>query len=94
MEINRISDHAVDKYCNYMKIMHDKEVYLNIAKEQIKKLFDKAIPELSSGLVRRVIDNDFIDAEYYRYMGWRFVVCNCTIVTIERNIFGKSLGVS
>jgi len=88
--INRVSDHAVEKYQKYMKEIYEKDIVNpNDARSKIIKLFHKATSEFSPGLVIRIIDNDFVDAEYFRYHEWRFVVCNSTIVTIERNIFKK-----
>ena len=64
--INRVSDHAVEKYQKYMKEIYEKDIINpDDARCKIIKLFSKATSEFSPGLIIRIIDNEFIDAEYF-----------------------------
>lgn len=84
----RISRHACEKFIEErgIKTTDHKQVI-----SDIKRLFKKAKKEqIHGGLVKRLIDNEFYDAEYYRYDCWRFVLCDKTMVTLERNRFSKA----
>lgn len=79
-----VSQHAIDKYIELRKGNDRDKAVTNIL-----HMFDKAEKEeMHAGLVKRIIDNNFIDAEYYIYEELRIVVCKNKIVTIELN-FGK-----
>ncbi|RLB09483.1 MAG: hypothetical protein DRG39_07520 [Deltaproteobacteria bacterium] len=82
-----ISRHAVDKFRNEANLVNTRE---EVVRRELRKLFLRSRKEkLTPGLIKRIIDNNFKDAAYYRKGKWRFVICNNVMVTCERNIFSK-----
>jgi len=83
-----ISKHAQEKYI--FEMGKDNKYVCNI-EDGILNLFNKAKKErMTAGLIKRIINNDFKEAEYYKYKRWRFVICNNIMVTIERDTFSMS----
>lgn len=86
----RVSQHAIDKYIEITRLITNRTVKdRTLAEDRILDLFKHARKEdMHAGLVKRVIDNCFTDAVYYKNEEWRIVVCDSTIVTVERDVFG------
>jgi hypothetical protein len=87
----KVSEHAIDKYmevCNslYGRVTNDRD----IIRDRILDMFAYAKKEdAHAGLIKRMINHKCCDTEYYKDGFWRFVVCDETIVTLERDVFGK-----
>lgn len=81
----QVSEHAIDKYRRLVKEKYGIVIQSrSSAKLSIIGLFEQSEKEeLHGGLIKRIIDNNFEDSEYYRYENWRIVVHNKIIVTIE-----------
>ena len=80
-----ITEHAKEKYIKE-QTRSSKRVF--DAEFEIDELFAKAEPEpMHGGLVKRIIDNNYEDAKYYKHKDWRFVICGTTMVTIEKDKF-------
>ena len=80
-----ITEHAKEKYIQEQRKL-DKKVF--DVEWEIKELFSKAESEpMHGGLVKRIMDNNYEDAKYYKYKDWRFVICDNTMVTIEKDNF-------
>ena len=82
-----VSEHAIEKYierCKINNINVSRKSF--IIKEEIKSLLLEARLEVidKGQRVHRLIKNRFQPAEYYTVNGWRFVVSNNIVVTIER----------
>jgi len=63
------------------------------AERQILFLYEESDIETVKdhpGLIRRLIDNEWCEAQYYRRGKWRLVVCNDRIITIEQNQYSGS----
>ena len=87
-----ITRHAVKKYKTEMRKRFGALLTDNNARDEIKQLLRDAIEEdKKSGLVRRIIENEFSPAMYYLADDWRFVLVQqdnyVTLVTVERNWF-------
>ncbi|KKN08866.1 hypothetical protein LCGC14_1052350 [marine sediment metagenome] len=82
-----ITNHAKDKYRALDAKCPERDIEF-----MIRQLFEKSNKEpMSAGLIKRVMQNNFQEAEYYRFGSLRFVVCNDNIlVTIEEDQFGYS----
>lgn len=54
--------------------------------QSLKEVLEKASPEkmLPHLRVKRIMSNGYQLAEYYTYQGWRFVVTDNTLLTVER----------
>lgn len=82
-----ISEHAVEKYIERCKINGiDVSCKLFVVEAEIKRLLLGSRHEEvdKEQRVRRLIKNRFQPAEYYAIDGWRFVISNNVVVTIER----------
>ena len=82
-----VSEHAVEKYierCNINNKIVSRKLF--IVEIEIKSLLLEARLEVidKRQRVHRLIKNRFQPAEYYTVNGWRFVVSNNVVVTIER----------
>lgn len=79
-----ISEHAVEKYIERCKL-NNISVSENPKKTVRKLLLAAKYEEVNKGQrVHRLIKNRFQPAEYYAVDGWRFVISNNVVVTIER----------
>lgn len=83
-----VSEHAIEKYIerckiNNIPVLHKHDVV--IAAEVRSLLIEAELEEIDkTQRVHRLIKNRFQPAEYYTIDGWRFVVSNNVVVTIER----------
>jgi len=83
-----ITIHAITKYISEMEKKGVCGINNDRACEDIACLFENAdLEDDNPGLIRRIIDNEFEEAKYYRNGDWRMVVCDNSIVTIEINRF-------
>jgi hypothetical protein len=92
----KVTRHAKIKFLLINRIIKNEgeltEELLSYAGKEILRLFKYAEfedPNDNPGLIRRIIENDFEDSKYYRNDDIRFVVCDNSIVTVERNQFRK-----
>ena len=80
-----ITQHAIEKYQIEQK-KDNKTVF--DAKWEIQELFNESnLEPMHGGLVKRIMDNNYEDAKYYKFKDWRFVICDNTMVTIEKDNF-------
>ena len=83
-----ISEHAIEKYIERCKInsIPVSHKALIVVEAEIKSLLLEAkFEEIDKGQrIHRLIKNRFQPAEYYTIDGWRFVISNNVVVTIER----------
>jgi len=83
-----ISEHAIEKYIERCKIndipmSHKHDIVIEAEVKSI--LIDAEYEEVDKRQrVHRLIKNRFQPAEYYTIDGWRFVISNNVVVTIER----------
>lgn len=79
-----ITKHALERYAErLMRIGGDRPDDLALS---LEALLHKATLEEMDEITRviRAINNNFNPAEYFTYDGWRFVVANNALVTVER----------
>ncbi len=84
-----ITRHAREKYEQEMEwVFPDHKISNTI--EEVLDLYRNARREkLGSGLVKRVMKNNFEETKYYKNDRWRMVVCNDSLVTIEIDSFNQ-----
>ncbi len=81
-----ITNHAKDKYRALDAKCPERDIEF-----MIRQLFEKSNKEpMSAGLIKRIMQNDFQDATYYRFGSLRFVLCGAVLVTVEEDQFGYS----
>jgi hypothetical protein len=90
----KVTRHAKLKLLKEKGISEERitEEVLQLANWEILDLFNGAVEESAKdnpGLVRRIIDNQFEECQYFLKGKWRLVVCGDTIVTVEKNKFKK-----
>ena len=91
-----VSYHAMVKFLSITRGINLEEIeeprkirLLEKAKETILDIFkDAKKEEMHPGLIKRIINNDFTESEYYKNRDWRLVITEQTIVTIEKDKFG------
>ncbi len=79
-----ITKHALERYEERLKrIGNDVPAKLT---DSLIELMSHAEPEKMDEVTRvtRIINNNCNPADYYVYEGWRFVVANAALVTVER----------
>jgi hypothetical protein len=77
--------HALEKFSERYLNLHD--VPLQDPEKTARRFLAQAEVDnsMSPGTkAMRIIDNDFQEADYYRFEGWRFVVVGNSVLTIER----------
>lgn len=79
----RITAHAAEQYVKRAKGIGRQTTN---PEEEVRWMLSRAAKVELDGFhsVLRLIKNGFQPARYYRYMGWRFVVANGVLKTVER----------
>lgn len=79
-----ISEHAIEKFIERCRI-NSISMPKNPAQTVKELLLESQYEEVDKGQrIHRLIKNRFQPAEYYAVDGWRFVISNNVVVTIER----------
>ena len=83
----RISDHAFKRFVERSKFnQYPVPDTPEKIEAKIRRLLASAEPEKLDRLrlTKRLLNNGAQDAEYFVHSGWRFVISNNVVVTIER----------
>ena len=83
IDILPVTDHAIDRF---LQRNTDRSIHARNCRSEIRKILNDAVSEnLKSYLnVVRLLNNNFKGAEYYTHEGWRIVVSDNVVKTIER----------
>ena len=84
MEDIILSEHCIERFVERVKLMCGKE--MEDPERTLRNLLMRAVPEEIEPRYRvaRLISNNFRDANYFRCEGWRFVIADNTLLTVER----------
>jgi hypothetical protein len=85
-----ITDHAISRFQEHLKYVNGKEA--TDPEATIRKLLAKAKPESIDPEYRlkRLLNHGIQESEYLVNSGWRFVITNGVLVTVERTKRGQN----
>ena len=80
----KVTKHAADRYCERLEKLGATVPAKPIL--VIRKLLDRSVEEDIDPAIRvkRIIQHRFETAEYRVYQGWRFVIVDNVVKTVER----------
>ena len=85
----KITEHAIKKY--WIETKREGKIDISNLEGEIRNLFEESKREkMNAGLVTRIMNNNFEPTAFFKKGKWRFVICNNTMVTIERDRFDDS----